>query len=564
MSIRTWLPALLIVPLLSLVGCTSITAPDEVEVTLSVTYEKRSLGPTGFSVPTPAPARYCFVELRDAANESIWASGFLGSDGKATTTVPRGVRVYLKAYAQYEIPSLTTSQAFFFRGSVKPGRASANYASADTFNALPNATLSAAPVVTQGPMTVSLLASESTREAGPFAIADQAVTFALGIRDLEPDLRLPNLHTFWNPSLANPTPATTFPAAAQDPSGRVLRQASERAIFQHEVRAHATGSVAAGADEYNDGKLIETFAHLLFATYSYPADGRTYGSIIRRDNDPVYVAREVQAEASLAFADGFCDFLAGALRNDPVLYDLQPDGSLHSFRLDRHDQFPRTAGQGEFYRGSVAISLWGIWKNALAGTGPGLWPLWDATLGNQPGEFNTAPLGAYPTYLVGLKRLLGPASAAWTATLNELALEDLADVTQPGYFAGSALWTNLAAPPLTTSGTVQTYDPSLARYYDRNQGIAFRFQQPSAAPRSITLTPTGGQDLWLEVLGPYGYVLDSQGLPVVSTGDTRVNGVPQPRTLTLPALPAGEYVVRVRAGYTSATVAAAAFSLTIQ
>lgn len=565
MSIRPGLTPLLLLPFLALLGCTSTTDADRVDLTLSARYEQRVLSGTGFAAPSPAPARYCYVEVRDAADESIWASGFLGPDGTATTTLPRGVRVYLKAYAQYEVPSYVADQPFFFRGSVKTGRAVATYANADAFNALPNAAVSGKPVVTEGPTTLSVLATEATRDSGPFAIADQAVAFGLAVKQLAPNLRLPNLHTFWSPSLSSPTPATTYPAVATDGSGRLLRQATGRAIFQHEVRGHATGAAAAGADEQNAGKLLETFAHLLFANYSFPAEGTSYRSILRRDNDPVYVARDVQAESSLAFVDGFCDFLSGAIRNDPSLVDVQPDGSLRSFRLDRHDQFARIAGQGEFYRGSVAISLWGVWQHALGGApGSGLQQLWAATQGTGSGEYLNAPLGAYPTYLVGLKRLLGEGSSAWATSLTELGLEDIGDVTLPAYFTGPALWTNLAAPPVTATGTLQTYDPAQARYYDRNQGIAHRFTQAAAGNRSFTLTPTGGQDFWIELIGPVGYVLDASGLPLLSAQDTRVNGVPQPRTLTAPNLPPGDYAVRVRAGYTSATLPSAGFSLNIQ
>lgn len=564
MGIPTWLSGLVLIPLLTLVGCASNNGPDEIDVSLRATYEKRDLGVGGFSTLAQKPARFCFAEVRDAANDGVWASGFLGSDGTAWATVPRGTRVYLKVYAQYEIPATAPGQDFFFRGSVKVGRASASYTSVDAFNALPNAILSGPAVSVDNQATLSVVASESTRENGPFAIADQAVTFGQGVQALEPTLKLPNLHSFWSSSLSAPTPATTFPSLARDASGRGLRHLSGRAVFQHEVRGHATGALAFGADEYNDSKLLESFGHLLFADNSYPEDGRSYGSILRRDNDPVYVARDVQAEPSVAFANGFADFLSCALRNSPVLYDIQPNGSIQSFRLDRHDQFSPVSGQGEFYRGSVAISLWGTWKNSLSGNTADLLPLWNATLGTQANEYNTAPLAAFPTYLVGLKRLLGPSSAAWTGVINQLALENMGDLTQSAYFSSNAFWTNVPVLPFTGSGSLQTYDPAQARYYDRNQGIAFRFQQTSTSNRSFTVQPTGGQDVWLELLGPGGYVLDTTGQPFISSADTRVGGVPQPRTLSVNNLPPGDYVVRVRVGYTSANNPAASFSLTIQ
>ena len=56
------------------------------------------------------------------------------------------------------------------------------------------------------------------------------------------------------------------------------------------------------------------------------------------------------------------------------------------------------------------------------------------------------------------------------------------------------------------------------------------------------MTPTSGQDFYLELIGPGGWVAGSTGSEL--TGSTR--------TLTVTNLPAGVYVARVRAGATSA------------
>ena len=123
--------------------------------------------------------------------------------------------------------------------------------------------------------------------------------------------------------------------------------------------------------------LQETFAHLLFANYSYKADGSNFLSLLRRDNDNVSVDRDFQSESTVAFVAGFADFLAGAVRNDSRLLDSWVDAGGVSrvavFDLTDHG-FVLAANKGEFTRGSIAVSLWGLWKNTLGGTPAGLAP----------------------------------------------------------------------------------------------------------------------------------------------------------------------------------------------
>jgi hypothetical protein len=163
------------------------------------------------------------------------------------------------------------------------------------------------------------------------------------------------------------------------------------------------------------------------------------------------------------------------------------------------------------------------------------------------GELNGATLGCYPSYLIGVKnRLTG---GQWSNALAELQAEAIPDPT-PAYFNSTALYQPIAFGQIL-SGSVQTYAPSEARYYDWDQSKAFRFSQFSTSSRVVTMVPTGGQDLYLEVLGPGGWVNGSYSNP----GSTR--------TLPLPNLSAGVYAIRVRAGSTTATTNAG-FSLSVQ
>ncbi len=548
---RSWVAAL---PLLLLVGCfagndTGDIHPNYGNVEIRAQYEKRILTPTGFSGTEYRAARNCYVELFRNDN-TLLASGYLGSDGRGFADVATGTRIWARVYARYSVPTTSggTSSDFFMRGSVVNARADQPFdQTADWYVDGPTVTV-------DGPGTLTITApDDSHRSAGAFNIADQAVGFASRIRDLEPALRLPNLHTYWNTSTNPAAHERTYPEVLFTTSNTVYKTQSGRAVFTHAVMGCRTGAPDTETDEYDDAVLQETFSHLLFADYSYRADGSSALSLLRRDNDNAYVSRYRPMESTVAFVGGFCDFLAGSFRNDSRLMDSYVDSSGHAqvdlFDLSRHDQV-EPAHRTEFTRGSIAATLWGI-QGTLGSSG--LQTLWNAARSNTAladgtGEFNGATLGCYPSFLTGVKTR---ASGAWTAIVTELAREDIPEPTG-AYFNGPALYITQPNSTFTVTGTIRTYAPAEGRYYDRDQGQAYRFSLPTGGTRTITVTPTDGQDIWVELLGPGGWwggKTNSQNLG--------------PRTFTVQNLPAGVYAVRVRAGNTTATTTAG-YTLTVQ
>jgi len=494
------------------------------------------------------PARYCWMEVRRDADQSVVAGGYLGADGTSTAMVAPGTRVYPVLYADFEVPGETPG-GFFLRGTVKNAAQAASYASLDAFNDQPAWQVFGPPVTITAPATLTVQALDDSQrnEAAAFNIADQAVTFATAVRGLESTLRLPDLHLFWQSGQGT----TGFPAQARDSAGAPLRQSTGRAVFQMPVRWAASTSAAAGADAYNDGVLQQRFAGLLFAPYTYPPDGSSVNAILRCDTAPfARTMRGYQGESTAAFMTGFCDFLSGAIRNSSTILAVADNGAVTPFPMDQHRQFTHVPNEGEFCSDAVAVSLYGIWRNALGGGTPGLQTLWRATQSKAPNGYLNAPLGAYPAYLSGLAASLGPAT--WAKALGELALEDIGDVTAPSYWAGPALWST-HSKPFTVAGTLHTYAPASDIYYDRDQAKAHRFTQLDPGPCVLTMTPQDGQDFYLELLGPTGVVAGSY--------DQRPGA--QPRTVSVAALPAGTYVARVRAGVTTAPLAAARYLLNV-
>jgi len=552
MRLRTWRFLLGFTALLLLAACRgsdSSSGPSygsDAQITLQAQFEKRALSPSGFGTTTLRPARYCWAEVRDVASGALLASGYLGSDGTGLATVPRGLSVYVQVFAQYQVPSADPN-SFFLRGSVKNAPLPSGAVSLSAFTALPTWSVTSSAFLADRDGTLAVTALAGNRIAGAFNIADQAVTFAAAVRDMDGSttLRLPNLHTFWTTSTNVADQQRTYPAVLASSGSTILVSDSGRALFGHAVYGLG-GGANTETDEWDDGVLQETYARLLFADYSFKADGSSVLSLLRRDNDNAWVDRGVQSESTAAFVAGFSDFLSAAVRNNSQILDSYVDAGgvprVEVFDLTDHTYVP-TAAKGEFARGSVAVSLWGLWKNVLGGGSPGLNTLWAAVRSTTPyldgtGEYEQATLGCYPTYLQGVaSRVSAP---TWTAALNELALEAVPN-PNTAYFASTALWQTRSLP-LSGTGTLQTYAPSANLYYDRDQGQAWRFVHGGGA-RTIIMTPTGGQDFYLELIGPGGWVAGSTGASLAA----------QTRTLSLPTLAPGTYVARVRAGATTLT-----------
>ena len=557
MRLRSWHLLFGILSLFLLAACRSGDSGSfgsNAQITLQAQFEKRVLGPSGLGATTLRPARYCWAEVRDVSSNALLASGYLGSDGTGSVSVPLGLQVYVRVSAQYQVPCADPN-SFFMRGSVKnaplPGSLDMT-----TFAAIPVWDVTSGSFLADRDGTLSVTALASNRIAGAFNIADQAVTFAAGIRDMSGSstLRLPNLHTFWTTSSTPSDQDRTYPALAQAPGNTYLVTDSNRAIFTHAVYGLGTGAPSTETDEWDDGVLQETFAHLLFADASYKPDGSSTLSLLRRDNDNAWVGRTVRSESTAAFVGGFSDFLAAALRNDSRILDSYVDGTgvprVDAFDLTDHTYVP-SAAKGEFSRGSVAVSLWGIWKNAaiFGGTQAGLQTMWNAAnpaLTPNDYEFGKTPLACYPTYLAGLKRLAGAAAA--TPLINELNLENVgngADPTSAIYLNGPALWT-VSPLPINASGSFSTNRAAQGFFFDQDTAQAFRFVQGSTGPRTLTLS-TPGTGLFMELF-------DAFGLLRWAEATSASNGV-----INLASLPPGTYAVRVRVDplrtYTSGTIA---------
>jgi hypothetical protein len=554
MRLRLLIPVALLPLVLACTGAGTGDGSDGSLVTIGIQGQYQGVDPTT-GTTSMKPIRYGYAELVDAGSNQTFASGYLGPTGAASGGVEPGRSFYVRISASVEVPN-GAGTVVVLRGSVKNAARPASFANAAAFDAIPDVSVTSSTQTPGNGGTLVLTATpDAQQRAASFNAADQMVTYALGVSTLESTLKLPNLHAFWTTSAE----ITDTPVAEIMTGGGVLQKGG-RAVFTLQVAGDNSAAAFANDDLNDDGVLLQAYAHQLFGDRSYPETGVVTpgqpSTIVRRDNDNGTNDRDVQSEPTLAFQAGFCDFLSSAFRrlngdaNPQLIQDSFNNGAgapvYSSFDLTSHGQFSRVAGQGEFYRGSVAISLWNIWNTALSGTTPNLQTLWLATTNASAGAYLNAPLGCYPTYLVGLRTALGSGSVAWSDSLFQLGLEDVPN-PDASYFAGTALWSTQSTP-FAGSGSFPTYVSGVS--FDRNQAQSYRFVQGATGPRTITLSTTS-PGLVLDLIDSVG--LYDQRL-ATSGGDGVISY----------SLPAGTYVVRVRVDpFTAYANGTANWSLTI-
>ena len=526
----TLLSATLLGLLLACNGTGSADMGNNSSVTVQAAFQKEVLNSAGGHTMTTLPARYCLVKFYDnASNAETGTGGFLDGTGQGTFQVPSGESVYAKVYADWAVPGLTASAPAFMQGYT----VNAPYSQA--FNSSPDWYVTSNTfTVSNGTLSVLAL-DDANRLAGAFNIADQGVTFALGMQSLVADPSLPSVAVYWSTSTNPADQYRAYPDAT--PFGTSMVTINSRVVLQASVMGNASGAVGTEQDEWDDGTLGETYAHLLFAPYTFKADGSNTLSYLRADTENVpFISLGVPSEPSQAFICGFADFLSSAFRGNPQILDSYGNGTSTPSVQDEDLSHP--ANLGEFSRYGVAGSLWSMW-GALGGNHAGLQTLWNATLTSNSGldfvgDYNGSPLGCFPTYLVGLRAAVG---STWPACQTAFGAWGVSDPSNTYFSTGSALWTNEATPFSVTGATlVSPATPAAASLsYDRNGAALYRFTQGSTGTRTIQMTPTGGQDFELDLIGPNGPIVYNYASPFGTT-----------RTINTPTLAPGSYVIRVR------------------
>ena len=251
MSLARWL--LLPSALLLSLGCTHVADnAGTANVTVTGLYRDPSTG-------TLKPTRYCWAEVYDVTSGATTKGGYLDSMGQGTFSYIDGDAIQVRIYARVEVPD---GASFTLRGSVKSSTLATTYATADAFNAVSDLNLTSS--VGSG-SSLSLIAEPDAAQSDmAFNAADQLVVFGLGMKAIQPGIRLPNLHAFFSPTYA----VTSYPTVMKNASNQVLQQPSGRAIFALPVAGNISGAANTNDDLGDDAVLLEAYSHLLFADHS--------------------------------------------------------------------------------------------------------------------------------------------------------------------------------------------------------------------------------------------------------------------------------------------------------
>ncbi len=526
-------PVLIATALLGLLTACGGSGSDSggtVSVSIQGAFQKEVWNSGGSYTRVTLPARYCQVVFADASTNAIVANGgFLDGNGQGTFPVPAGANVYAVMLADWAVPGRTSSAPAFMEGYTVNAQVGADFSSTQDW-----AVTSDSFTASTGTLSLTAL-DDSSRIAGAFNVADQGVTFALGLRNLVSDTSVPSVAMFWNTSTASGAQTRLYPQALLNSSNNLVTL-DGRAVFQAAVMGNASGAPNTEQDEWDDGVLGETYAHLLFAPGSYKADGSSALSYLRADSENVpFLPLASASEPSEAFIAGFCDYLSAAFRNTPQILDTYRDGS--GALLVQNENLAAPGTFGEFSRYGVAGSLWSM-QQALGGGSSALQTLWGSVMTSNSGldfvgDYNGSPLGCYPTYLVGLRSAVG---ASWPACQTALSTWGVSDPSATYFSTGSTLWSNQATPFSVSGATLQV--PATPAYavdcYARSGAALYRFTQGSTGSRTFTMTPTGGQDFELDLLGPNGLIQASYSTPFGSTRSFAATLAP------------GTYVIRVR------------------
>ena len=560
---KTLRVCLTVVPLLFMMACFGGSSSDDyVSVSIQAEFQKRTVTTTGLSAATYMPARYCWVEGFDPQTSQVYFSGYLNSNGRGVADVPKDANFKVRLYARYEVPGNNSYGGnFVMRGSVKNGAMSdTTYSGTNAFNDIPDWYVTSDTYLGDSDLNITIRALDSTREreAGAFNIAGQAVEFASKMALLESNLGLPNLHSFWSPN----NQYTDYPRVAYNRQDGILAQLTDRTIFQHRIQGVGNSLTEGRGDEYNDSALMESFAHMLFADYSWPPVNPSHpyeSRLVRRDSEEAaWIDRQAASESTTAFVSGFCDFISAAFRNSPNLIDISNNGVI-SYNLNSATTFPKPHG-GEFYRQSVAAALYRIWANGFGANLSGLQTMWDATFkkgmatdinnANYPYGYLQCPVGNISSYLSGLANgsQFGVTSGVWNSILSVLSSEAMGN-PNANYFNQGAFWTRINGLPATETGVIRTYPDT---FWGFDQAVSYHFTQNNKGSRRITLEMTGGQDLFLELFDDIG-IFEENTNSNNSLSNREINRELEP----------GNYVVRVRAGYTTQD-RSAGFRLSIQ
>ncbi|MBI3961825.1 MAG: hypothetical protein HY335_03655 [Deinococcus sp.] len=321
-------------------------------------------------------------------------------------------------------------------------------------------------------------------------------------------------------------------------------------FFSRERGAFILGERSSDSDEYDDPVLIHEYGHFLTSTLS------------RDDSPGGFHSGGNLLDPRLAWSEGFANFFAQAVLNDPVYRDSGPDGHIAlRFNIENNVEpgvRNETRASGYWSEHSVAAVLWDLFDSGPSdddGVQVPMRDIWQAVVRLGGNDF--VYLIDFADALVAIRPDLAQDIGA------VLALEDIT-YTPSARPTVSLPFPSLMNPGQGVSGTADAFltcrqDFSTDCSRDSTQPVPgllnshhfyeFTLDQPSRVTLTLTITAAAGAptvDLDLAILDPTRLNSAGRCCQVVASSQ-RQSRIGDREKIFLAELPAGRYVAEVSA-----------------
>jgi hypothetical protein len=484
-------------------------AAGQAAVSGRITFARIPVGATGWSFggTTQQPARGITVELVNAANSTVLATGQTDSNGSFSLAALANTSMFVRAKAEMvktgaaptwniRVNDIILDANDNFVSSTSFAVSSANFNSGT--GATQNLAIQSGWGTTPGPAT-------GTRDAAPFAVLDTLYRAITKLQTLNPTIVLPSLVIDWGP---NNTGGVTFFTE----SGVV----GPGPTFSPKIVLAAQADV--DTDEYDAQVVAHEFGH--YVEFAFGRSDSIGGPHAFGD----------RLDPRVAWSEGWGYFWAGFVNDDPVMID----------------SFGTNQGQASQFNVETNFSRVGWWSESSAWSI--LWDLYDPT--NDTGNGDNVAIGAAPIWaaFTGTARNSEAFTSVFTA-INGLKQANQANATLISQINTLVTFHSTVAATLDEFGSTETNNAGFPEVLP-----VYRTLTPSATPFTVPsniLFPTDSQNgtdnklgirHYLRLAGPRTVRITAS--TAVSTQDPDVvvfkNGVQQVGILSCSIQPCGE------------------------
>jgi hypothetical protein len=500
----------------------AVSSPDTVNVTVQplaagqaavsgrIRFARIPVSTTGwnFAGTTQQPARGITVELVNAGNSAVLATGQTDSNGSYSLAVPVNTSMFVRAKAEMvktgaaptwnvRVNDITLDANDNFVSSTSFAVSSANFNSGT--GATQNLDIQSGWGTTPGPAT-------GTRDAAPFAVLDTVYRAITKLQTLDASIVLPSLVIDWGPN--NTGGVTFFTEAGVVGAGPT---------FSPKIVLAAQADV--DTDEYDAQVIAHEFGH--YVEFAFGRSDSIGGPHALGD----------RLDPRVAWSEGWGYFWAGFVNDDPVMID----------------SFGTNQGQASQFNVETSFSRPGWWSESSAWSI--LWDLYDSA--NDTGNGDNVAIGAAPIWaaFTGSARTSEAFTSLFTA-VSALKQANQSNSTLISQINTLVTFHNTFAATLDDFGSTETNNAGFAEVLPIYRTVT-RSAAPFTVPSNI-LFPNDSQNgtdnklgirHYLRLAGP-GIVRITASTPTGLSQDPDVvvykNGVQQVGILSCTTQPCGE------------------------